>query len=372
MRRIAFITPESFLDVDLPIVKELNKQMEFFWIVTFASSKRNDQHVYSPEQIKEYSRLNGISHLNVLCPYRVSDPRRIKTSLHIIKKIREFDPDVIYFNSFFDPYLAVFSRVFLGKKKSIIALHDIELHPGSDSFFHKLSHWIIMNSFSNYHVFSDSQLKQFKVINPYVRTFLIGLFLKDFGQLKEEKTEQEGGKINFLFFGTDYPYKGLDVFIKAVNLLSQSTNDFIITVAGKSEKFDRFKDLIVDKSIFDLHLGFIKSEDIPGLFNKADFIVLPYYQVTQCGPLMIAFNYNLPAIASDLPGFTENIIDRKTGFIFPKGDHYKLAEVLGNIVLKDRIGILKMKVNLSEYVKKNYDYIKKTEEYLDMFLAVSE
>ncbi|HEY5125296.1 MAG TPA: glycosyltransferase [Ignavibacteria bacterium] len=372
MKKVAFISPESYLDVDLPIVKELNKYVKLLWIVTFATSKKNNQHIFSPDQIAEYSRLNNISHYNILSSYRVSDPRRIKWSLNIIRKIKDFDPDTIYFESFFDPYLAIFSRFYLGKKKTIIGLHDIELHPGADSFFRKLSHWIIMTSFQYYHVFSDSQLKLLKVLHPDRKTFLIGLFLKNFGDPKKVKADNEGRKVNFLFFGTDYPYKGLEVLIKAVNLLTERTSDFNITIAGKNDNFDRYRHLISDQSVYDLHLDFIKSEDIPDFFNNADFIVLPYNQVTQCGPLLIAFNYNIPVIASNLPFFKEVIVNEETGFLFPCGDHFQLAEIMNNIVMKTNIDILKMKNDLSKYVSKNYNLKNFIKKYLEMFSSVSQ
>jgi glycosyltransferase involved in cell wall biosynthesis len=372
MKKIAFISSESFLDVDLPIVKGLNKYVELLWITTFSISKKNDQHVFNPDQISEYSRLNNIPHFNTLSSYRVRDPRRIKTSLNVIRKIKDFCPDVIYFDSFSDPYLAVFSRFILGRNRTIIGLHDIELHPGADSFFHKLTHWIIMNSFHYYHVFSDSQLTLFKVQHPEKRSFLIGLFLKDFGNPPKVKGYTEKVKVNFLFFGRDYPYKGLEVLLKAASLLSERTHKFIITIVGKSDNFDRYRNLIADKSVYDLHLTFIDNEDIPDVFNNADFLVLPYNQVTQCGPLMIAFRYNVPAITSNLPGFSEIIVDGETGFLFNCGDQFQLAEIMGNIVLKSNFDILKMKANLSEYVNTNYkleSYIKK---YLEMFSSVSK
>lgn len=372
MKKIAYISPESFLDVDLPVVRELSKHVELFWIVTFATSKNNDQHIFSTGQISEFSRLHDISHINILCSYRVMDPRRIRVSLNIIKKIKDFSPDVIYFNSFFDPYLVVFSRVYLCKKKTIVGLHDIKLHPGADSFFHKLSHWIIMNFFQYYHVYSDSQLKLFKILHPDKKTFLIDLYLKDFGNPKKIKVGAEGNKINFLFFGTDYPYKGLEVLIKAVSLLSERTQNFIITIAGKCHNFSKYRNLIADQSVYDLNLYFIKSEDIPDFFNNADFMVLPYNQVTQCGPLMIAFNYNIPAIASDLPGFSEVIIDGKTGFLFTCGDHFQLAEIMNNIVIRNHFDILKMKNDLSEYVCKNYNIELHIKKYLEMFSSISQ
>lgn len=371
MKKIVFISPECFLDVDIPIIKELSKRTELLWIVTFSISKNSENHIFTPDQVLEYSKINKILNFNILCSFRVRDPRRIFLSIKLINKIKRFSPDIIYFDSFYDPYLAVFSSLLLEKNKIIIGVHDVELHPGADSFFHKVTHYIIMKSFLYYHVFSNSQLDLFRKLYPNKNVFRISMYVKNFGIPKKGLDESKSRKINFLFFGTDYPYKGLDVLIRAVNLLSKKTREFIITVAGKSDNFSRFNGIISDRGLFNLNLNFIKSEDIPTYFNHADFIILPYYQVTQCGPLMIAFNYTIPAIASDLHGFTENIIDGSTGFIFTKGDPNELAEIMGNIIQKDRTELLKMKKDLSDYVKKNYNIDHITREYLKMFSKIS-
>lgn len=43
--------------------------------------------------------------------------------------------------------------------------------------------------------------------------------------------------------------------------------------------------------------------------------MLPYQDVAQSGPHMIAYNYNLPVIASDINGFVERVEDGKMVFI---------------------------------------------------------
>jgi glycosyltransferase involved in cell wall biosynthesis len=141
---------------------------------------------------------------------------------------------------------------------------------------------------------------------------------------------------------------------------------------GKSDNLNIYKNMIADQSVFDMYPVYIKSEDIPDVFSKADFLVFPYNQVTQCGPLFIAFNYNIPVIASNLPFFKEVIIDKETGFLFPSGDYFRLAEIMYNIIIKNNIDILKMKNNVSEYISKNYNIENFINKYLEMFSSISE
>ena len=45
-------------------------------------------------------------------------------------------------------------------------------------------------------------------------------------------------------------------------------------------------------------------------------IIIPYIQVSQCGPLLIAYAQNVPVITSSLPGFREYVDDGQSGFMF--------------------------------------------------------
>ena len=46
--------------------------------------------------------------------------------------------------------------------------------------------------------------------------------------------------------------------------------------------------------------------------------MLPYQDVAQSGPHMIAYNYNLPVIASDIEGFAERVEDGENSFLVRK------------------------------------------------------
>ena len=56
--------------------------------------------------------------------------------------------------------------------------------------------------------------------------------------------------------------------------------------------------------------------EVAEFFAKHDFLMLPYQDVAQSGPHMIAYYYNLPVIASDIEGFNERVVDVVFGFLF--------------------------------------------------------
>ena len=71
---------------------------------------------------------------------------------------------------------------------------------------------------------------------------------------------------------------------------------------------------------------------MPDLFSKADYFIAPYREVTQSGPLLRAYNYDIIPIVSSEDGFTEYVDHKKTGFVFNNEDEFSLAEVMEDAI----------------------------------------
>jgi len=54
--------------------------------------------------------------------------------------------------------------------------------------------------------------------------------------------------------------------------------------------------------------------------------------VSQSGPTKIAFNYNLPIIASNLPGFSDEILEGVNGYLFEPGNVEDLVCVMAHAI----------------------------------------
>ena len=62
----------------------------------------------------------------------------------------------------------------------------------------------------------------------------------------------------------------------------------------------------------------MKNDEIILYFQEADYLVLPYDESTQSGPLLIAYNYNIPVIASDIELFKTMVCDKQNGSYLKK------------------------------------------------------
>lgn len=366
MKKIVYVSPESFIDVDIPLIKEINKQYDLLWIVTFVREDEGTTRFFSTEFISDYCRKNSINHIIVIEKKRSRNPLRIHAGMKkIILPIIRFSPDVIYFESFYDPYLPFIARVFLGNYKTIIGIHDVKPHSGIG-----LIHQIVLNLtikiFKYFHVFSQTQKNLFIEQFPEKKVKVAQLFLKDFGdQIIKEKNSNS---ITFLFFGRNYTYKGLDILLKAVSMLPHNLEGkYKVIIAGKCDNFKYYQELIQNERVYDYRLHYIKNEEIPSIFSETDYLVLPYRDVTQCGPLFIAFNYNIPSITSDLTGFKEYVINEYNGFTFKSSDSSELANCLTKIILMDAESKKRIKQNLIEYVTREFNIQKTMDEYRQVF-----
>jgi hypothetical protein len=180
LKKVVYVSPESFIDVDIPVIKELKKWYDLLWIVTFVREIEGTTRFFSPDFISDYCKKNNIHSLIVEERRRARNPFRIISALNlIIKPIKRFKPDIIYFESFYDSYLAFVARVCLGSSKTIIGIHDVEQH-SSIGLIHQILHRFTIKIFKYFHVFSHTQKSLFLQQFPEKKVQVARLFLKDY------------------------------------------------------------------------------------------------------------------------------------------------------------------------------------------------
>jgi glycosyltransferase involved in cell wall biosynthesis len=145
---------------------------------------------------------------------------------------------------------------------------------------------------------------------------------------RDEETNIEP-MLKLLFFGKIRRYKGLMTFLEALSHLVGKL-DFKAVVAGEfyvdsapyRKACQRWKlDSRVEWKDF-----YIPNEDVPELFRWADLVVLPYREATQSGVVPIAYQFEVPVIATDVGGLSEVVIHGETGYLVPPGDAAAIAD----------------------------------------------
>ncbi len=144
-----------------------------------------------------------------------------------------------------------------------------------------------------------------------------------------EKLGLPRGKRIVLFFGFIRDYKGLDTLIRATAHLS---DDYCVVIAGEMYgDFAKYEALIEEtqvRSRCKLFIRYIDDAEVPAFFSAAEVCVLPYKSATQSGIVQIAFNFNLPVIATDVGGLSEMIEENQTGLILRSQEPQALAQLI--------------------------------------------
>ncbi|CAN5837071.1 hypothetical protein BH23THE1_BH23THE1_31390 [soil metagenome] len=231
------------------------------------------------------------------------------------------------------------------KIKLVWTIHDVELRPSSPGLRGKLetayvgliTQTRILMKASDKIIVHGKTLKR-QLITKGVKERKIE-YMHHFDYLYLKKYIINSTLINnkdyLLFFGNIKPYKGLDLFLKSLELVEkQVDHDRInVLIAGKGN-LDPYQTLLKGNKLkyVKIRNDNIPEEEIPAIFSKALVVVLPYHEASQSGIIPLAYTFSKPVIVSDVGALMDSVEAGKTGFIFKKGDIGELANYIINFV----------------------------------------
>ena len=151
---------------------------------------------------------------------------------------------------------------------------------------------------------------------------------------KTEWAEKIKDKNIVLYFGYILKRKGLELLIEAISRLkSEIPNSALILAGGmlknQKEYVGYLKKMVTEKGLTKkiIFTGFLSKKDIIFLYNKCDFVVLPYtHSISSSLPLSLAFEAGKPVIASDIGTLRDEIIDNVNGLFFKSGSLKELCD----------------------------------------------
>lgn len=314
MKRLYYLSNISFSHVDLGVLYNLSKKYNITYGVILYIK---DEIKSVDQEIIKYCKKYNIKLELFYFKRRQRDLRNGIAFLKVLRSIRKSSPDIIYTFSFDNPLLCILGLT-LNSKKTIVFIHDVEFH-SNYQFAHllKIGRKITMYHFNNFQVFSKNQGDVFSKWYPLKKLSIIGLPLTDFGDSYKKTLNEDIGIVRFLFFGNILPYKNLELLISAANSLNSKYSNYEVVIAGKCDNWhELYEPLIRNNNKIKQIIRYVKNDEIPELFLNSHYLVLPYKDATQSGPLMIAYNYNLPVIASNIDAFKEVIKNGVSGFLF--------------------------------------------------------
>ncbi len=327
MKRIAIINNECFRDPDIALIEILQNDYEIDYYVIL-----DKEGVADIEYLKSITRdfknfrlypVNGI--------YRRRSLKYAALSCSILKEIKKRQYYKILTGIKEDIFMSLLFFLFVKRSSTIYMLHDAEIHPYKGVDLTKLIGSYTDKIFIYYAktimLFSKEQLEILKSRYPNCKAAAINKPCIFYGASSIDKPRIEK-QCRFLFFGNISYYKNIEVLIRASERLNKHFHGrFTVSVIGR-ESYKEWRNSIETPSVFNLDIRGFSDKEIPNIFESHHFLVLPYKQVTQSGPLTLSLQYHIPPIASNLGIFKSCIKNGKNGFLFDSHDEYELENVM--------------------------------------------
>jgi len=265
---------------------------------------------------------NGIALLSPLNPI---------TWARAAKAVKAFSPKVVIFqwwHPFFALMVGTLARMFRRNGlKCILECHNVFPHESSP--FDRLLLKFAAKPVDSFITHSSSDRSD---LVPFASGKRISVSQLPIPNKFSGGVDQTRNGRTLLFFGMVRKYKGLDVLLRAMPkvLAHRECRECRLLIAGEFyDSVDKYRKLIYDyrleQHVF-LDNRYIPNEEIAGIFDRVDVLVLPYLNATQSAVARIALANALPLIASRSGGLSEIVIENVNGLLFPVADSNALAE----------------------------------------------
>ncbi|WP_447602490.1 glycosyltransferase family 4 protein [Nitrospira sp. Nam80] len=167
-----------------------------------------------------------------------------------------------------------------------------------------------------------------------------------------------------------YPRKGLDVLLRAIQVLKSSGAQcrYRFVIAGDGPEESRLKSMTSELGIESMVLfaGDVKNDIVPALFERCAFFALSS-RVEPFGIVLLeAMTFGKAIVATTAGGIPEFVQDGHNGLLVPIEDSQALAAAIDKLIrnkdLRDKIG-----GNGRMIVEEQYDYDKLVVQYEELF-----
>ncbi|MCF8315072.1 MAG: glycosyltransferase [Ignavibacteriales bacterium] len=291
---------------------------------------------------------------------RLLDSLNPLTWFKTARYIADLNPDVLiikYWTPFFALPFSIIARKCRKRNIRVLAIcHNVLPHERLP-FDKKLTKYFL-DSIDKIFLLSGSVEKELLAFSDsYNYRILFHPVYSKFGEIvpKQKAREKLGisdGKL-LLFFGFIREYKGLDILLKAMNLLRELKGIKLIVAgefySGREELLKMVSDMQI-QDIVRFDENFIPSDMVRYYFSASDLVVLPYRDATQSGITQIAYNFLKPVLVTRVGSLPEIVSDGKTGLLCRPEDPHDLAGKIKQFFLNE--GDIDYKGNISNELQK--------------------
>ncbi len=243
---------------------------------------------------------------------RVFGPRRLWTVIGLSLKMLKDKPDALF--------IPVHTIPFFPPKKTFRIIHDIAFvkNPKLYGFFERVfMRWDLWRSIRLCEKIFVSTESVKNDLLKYTNIKSGKIIVTGFGYNRKntKKRKQEDRNKQILFIGRIERKKNIDNLIEGFRLFSETHKDYTLVLAGKPGKgFHCLKSLICDVDNVD-YRGYVSDEEKYNLLSKSACLAHVAKEEGFSFPVLEAFDFGIPVIASDIPVLREIAGDGACEFV---------------------------------------------------------
>ena len=144
--------------------------------------------------------------------------------------------------------------------------------------------------------------------------------------------EEEPSRVLVLWQGIIFPYKGVDLLLRAWQRVEAHGGNCRLVIAGTGtpELLEQIREQVKSLGLkrVQLQFRFISVRELVELYRAADVVVYPYRAITASGALATGLALGKTIVASDLPVFHELLTHGESALLIDPEDSVKFADAL--------------------------------------------
>ncbi|NVK51423.1 MAG: glycosyltransferase family 4 protein [Flavobacteriaceae bacterium] len=184
-----------------------------------------------------------------------------------------------------------------------------------------------------------------------------------------KKNKNEAKKWNFLTVGRLHWKKGYIDTLKALKKVKDLGINFTYTIVGDGNEYERIAYMVYILGLsenVELKKS-VKVSKVVKLMNKTDLYLQYSIQEGFCNAVLEAQAMELLCIVSNAEGLSENILDKKTGWVVEKNSPDKLATKIINVIELSEALKIKVKETAVKRVQEQFSLNKQQKEFVNFY-----
>ena len=222
--------------------------------------------------------------------------------------------------------------------KIILTVHDLMPHDTSDKYkqtFYELYSMVDGIICHSYHIKKRLSV-EFDIADNKISVIPHGPFFYDLPNNRDKAVlrafEIEPNKTMVLWQGIIFPYKGIDLLLRAWKKVEATDSSVYLVIAGTGapDLLDQIRTQVVELGLnrVKLYFRFVTPEELVALYSAADIVVYPYRAITTSGALATGLALGKAIIASDLPVFRELLTNHESALLIDPERADKFSDAL--------------------------------------------